>query len=702
MISTISAGKSSILNYILKLKNNKLETGPNITTKFCVIIRDNKKYKKGKIFNVSVEKRGDIDKYNFIKQEEIKEDPKIFIKKRNNLIKEKWENKNEIKDIGLFFILLEIDTGLFEGELRKYSGFIEFIDIPGLNEKEGDFYIRNLLPFIKPNILFPILMLDATNFKSKDVFHVFNEMFNPYLSKHLNDTKNEKIQYDLDIQKYTLNISKNNSLILINKLNLCQKSERNEIKEDIINTTSGKLNISLNLDINLFLINAKAKNLEVNKFQSFLNYIEYALNKGDLKVQSASEAAYLSALATGGTSETFVLDGSVHVQNLHGTTAAEILNSTVKNAENISVNAGNAKIKPSSSKVEQDKETSELKTKDERDAKEKILNIIATGALAQQAESVEQGAPVPQGSTGAAIGADVNVSHSDRTVRAKVDGSTITATEDISVNSETKNQTINVAFAGSFAGGVSIERARQEQANNGQQNDNQQMQNVGNWMDILENARADEDDPLGLANLFDENNPNHQGAQNAQNNAGNIDNQNNNVDNDGNINPNAGGNNGNNPGNNNGNLGDGGVGANEARNNFSLAAAGCVNLYWDKTTTESVLTNSTVNVGNKLDVKAKNNNLYIDLGGGIARSGNIGAGAAVNIFNKGTTTRALIGDETNNVTITYKGDSDKELNVIADDKLVSVGVAVGVGMTKKEGDENNGIKLSGGGSFNGN
>ena len=286
LISTISAGKSSILNYILKLKNNKLETGPNITTKFCVIIRDNKKYKKGKIFNVSVEKRGDIDKYNFIKQEEIKEDPKIFIKKRNDLIKEKWENKNEIKDIGLFFILLEIDTGLFEGELRKYSGFIEFIDIPGLNEKEGDFYIRNLLPFIKPNILFPILMLDATNFKSKDVFHVFNEMFNPYLSKHLNDTKNAKIQYDLDIQKYTLNISKNNSLILINKLNLCQKSERNEIKEDIINTTSGKLNISLNLDINLFLINAKAKNLEVNKFQSFLNYIEYALNKGDLKEYS--------------------------------------------------------------------------------------------------------------------------------------------------------------------------------------------------------------------------------------------------------------------------------------------------------------------------------------------------------------------------------------------------------------------------------
>ena len=50
MEPTISAGKTSILNYILNLKNNLLQIGENITTKFCVIIRDNKNYKKGKIF----------------------------------------------------------------------------------------------------------------------------------------------------------------------------------------------------------------------------------------------------------------------------------------------------------------------------------------------------------------------------------------------------------------------------------------------------------------------------------------------------------------------------------------------------------------------------------------------------------------------------------------------------------------------------
>lgn len=415
------------------------------------------------------------------------------------------------------------------------------------------------------------------------------------------------------------------------------------------------------------------------------------VQKGDLKVRSAAEQSYLSALATGGKSETFVLDGSVHVQNLHGTTSAEILNSTITNAKNITVEAGKAKIKPSSSKVELDEETSELKTKDERDAKDRIINIIATGALAQQAEEVNPDAPVPQGSTGKAIGADVNVSHSDRTVRAKIDGSTVTAKENITINSESKNQTINVAFAGAFAGGVSV---REQQPNN------QPMQNAGNWQEMLDNAQPDDDDEFGLRRLFGDDNPNQQGANNAQQHVNDINNQNNNVDNNGNVNPNAGGNNGNNPGNNNGNLADNQAGPNEAGNNFSLAAAGVVDLYWNSTTTESVLTNSTVTVGKQLNVKSKGDDLYIDIGGGVARAGNVGGGAAVNIYNKSTTVRSLIGDANHNVSITYTGNSDKQLNVTADDSLLSVGVAVGVGVSKNQGEADDGKKFSLGGSFN--
>ena len=215
MESTISAGKTSILNYLLNLKNNLLQIGENITTKFCVIIRDNKKYKKGKIFNVTIEKRAEINKYNFMKADEIKEDPKEFVRKRNNYIAELQKQKKEVKDPSLYFIILEIDTGLFEGEFEKYSYLVEFIDIPGLNEIGGEnsFYFKNVIPFIKPNILFPLIILNADKYESTDTFEVLNELFKPYKSKYLvNSTLDKKTRYDYENQGDFLKMVKNNSI----------------------------------------------------------------------------------------------------------------------------------------------------------------------------------------------------------------------------------------------------------------------------------------------------------------------------------------------------------------------------------------------------------------------------------------------------------------------------------------------------------
>ena len=113
VISTISAGKSSLLNYILNLKNI-LQIGEKITTKFCLIIRHNKNYKNGKIFNVKIQKRAEINKYNFVKGDEIEEEPKIFIEKRNKKIEIIQDNKKVIQyEPELYFAILEIDTGLF-------------------------------------------------------------------------------------------------------------------------------------------------------------------------------------------------------------------------------------------------------------------------------------------------------------------------------------------------------------------------------------------------------------------------------------------------------------------------------------------------------------------------------------------------------------------------------------------------------------
>ena len=129
MLSTINAGKSTTLNFLLHFDNNLLQIGEKVTTKFCVIIRHNKKLKRGKIYNVTIKRRADINKYNFHKAEEIKEDIKTFIAKRNTILEEMKDQ--EIKDTSLYFIIMEIDTGLFEGEYEQYSHLVEFIDILG-------------------------------------------------------------------------------------------------------------------------------------------------------------------------------------------------------------------------------------------------------------------------------------------------------------------------------------------------------------------------------------------------------------------------------------------------------------------------------------------------------------------------------------------------------------------------------------------
>ena len=95
------------------------------------------------------------------------------------------ENK-EIKNPNLYFVIMEIDTGLFDGEYEKYH-LVEFIDIPGLNEigVNNNFYFKNVLPFIKMNFLFPIIILDSIKFDSSDVFNIFKEIFKPYLSNYI-------------------------------------------------------------------------------------------------------------------------------------------------------------------------------------------------------------------------------------------------------------------------------------------------------------------------------------------------------------------------------------------------------------------------------------------------------------------------------------------------------------------------------------
>ena len=88
MFGVISSGKSTFLNYLLNL-NNLLEMDEQITTKFICIIRNNKKLKKPKLYNVKIVLREDKQSVNFEKGEEIKIDIKKAISDKNKDIKGK-------------------------------------------------------------------------------------------------------------------------------------------------------------------------------------------------------------------------------------------------------------------------------------------------------------------------------------------------------------------------------------------------------------------------------------------------------------------------------------------------------------------------------------------------------------------------------------------------------------------------------------
>ena len=108
-----------------------------IVTKCICIIRHKKGNKKAKLYEVKIVNRGgEEDKYkynNFEKGKEISnEDAAEVIKERNLLI-----DKNKISKTNFekYFLIIEYEIPLFQGEFEKYGDLFEFMDVPGLNEE---------------------------------------------------------------------------------------------------------------------------------------------------------------------------------------------------------------------------------------------------------------------------------------------------------------------------------------------------------------------------------------------------------------------------------------------------------------------------------------------------------------------------------------------------------------------------------------
>jgi len=251
VIGTISSGKSTFLNSLLGL--DCLESDIKITTKFICIIRHNPELSAPKLFPVFLEKRrseANKNAYNFIKDEknELKGDLKKNIHEINQKITECKDLKNLKKEE--FFYILEANLDIFKGRNYIFSKSFEFIDLPGINEIT-EFYLKNIIPLITPNIYFSIFLFDAIGCEDLDTLKLF---------KYFIDFMNSK--------------AKNNSFLICNILDIFGKDKFEENRQIIYfkNEILKNYNKEINND-HIVLLDPIQLKYDKNKNKYFSDYI---------------------------------------------------------------------------------------------------------------------------------------------------------------------------------------------------------------------------------------------------------------------------------------------------------------------------------------------------------------------------------------------------------------------------------------------
>ena len=325
VIGCISSGKSTILNYLLKLKKI-LQVAQKITTKCICIIRHRKGCKNAKIYNVEIQIRGN-GLYNFERKEEIKENVAEVIKERNEIIE-----KHEIGyNYNKYFLIVEYDIPFFRGDFEKYADLFEFMDIPGLNEaqqttnsKEDDktsimknFYFNQIFPLIQNNIKFSLFIFSIENYDGSNA----SEILDSYIEGGIKETKtdeenenNEKLSHseseskrlknkkeeeDKNQHRYNHLQSFKNSLFILNKLDLLKPQEREEGKKSFRTYIETKFanekekQIKLDDENQIGLIGSKLSD-EVVKLDSFKNYLKYYISYIDNDNTISNFYEYLS------------------------------------------------------------------------------------------------------------------------------------------------------------------------------------------------------------------------------------------------------------------------------------------------------------------------------------------------------------------------------------------------------------------------
>ena len=284
IIGSVNAGKSTLLNYLLNLRNF-LETGSDITTRFFCIIRHNINYKTPVISNITIEERDDF-KYNFMKDKILnKNEYNIdYIKKYNKFFSLKKNKRLKLEE--KYFLLMEVDIPFFHGEFEKYADLIEFIDFPGLNEvdlkymSENNIYFSEIIPFIQPNYLFSIFLFKLNDFSSTN----FKEILINFLDVNYLDCIQEKyMKTEKFLRKVNVNKVFKESLFVLNKRKDYDRIRYLSEFKDYLNKNFQEKEIYINLEENKNILetNLKTLNLELNKYNSFEDYINYSIDTMD-------------------------------------------------------------------------------------------------------------------------------------------------------------------------------------------------------------------------------------------------------------------------------------------------------------------------------------------------------------------------------------------------------------------------------------
>ena len=311
-----------------------------------------------------------------------------------------------------------------------------------------------------------------------------------------------------------------------------------------------------------------------------------------------------------------------------------------------------------------------------------ISNMMITGALAQQTQADAN--PGTTSSSGVAVGASVNVSEFAREVNALIaDGANITLTDSLNVAADSTTQSLNIALAGAFAGGVDMKKEpgfidqQKENLKNKADGYLTKLQGVlGNVTSMAQASDGKTDAATGSDvndKLTDES------VKNGLKDGGGLGD----------------------------NLASGGkvtttANASTAANNMSGALAGSVNAQINNSTVKAEVGNATIKVGGDVDVTANQKTSALNIGGGVAKASTVGAGAAVNFVQNTNKTVAQLGNSDGNgrLNLTFTNNNAHNLNVNAEENNDNIQVAIGVGAAKGDKNNSSSTQVAAGGSFN--